>query len=114
MTGADVVRIERQPRHLVSGTVVVGPSCAGPQREGVDCQTPLTDMALRLISADGHVVATTRTGADGHFRVYVPAGTYELQLQTPYKFMRCPRTSLVVEPGVAVPPMRIECDNGMR
>jgi hypothetical protein len=61
----------------VTGTVYISPACPGPVR--IDSPCPDHPLAAATVEAmqGTTVVATTRTGAGGHYRITLPAGSYQ-------------------------------------
>jgi hypothetical protein len=70
------------------------------------CGTPTPVPATVTVRRDGEVVATVRSGADGHFRVTVKAGTYVVDMaggDVPPVASACAPVTVVV-PGPPGPP----------
>lgn len=67
------------PPSGIRGTVVLGPTCPGPQEPGdnppVACLTPYA-ASLVVTDSESAVVARLASGADGKFRVELPPGEY--------------------------------------
>jgi len=98
----------------VHGVVTLSPTCGGPQREGdAPCQAPYADAEVRLISASGATVASTRTSSAGHYLLFAPVGHYRVQVTTPVRITRCPSPDVVVEEK-RMNVVDIDCDSGMR
>src|SRR3990172_3784152 len=66
----------------VEGMVWVGPTCPVVQ-EGVDCPDSPLEADLEVRGAAGTVIARGRSGADGGYRVALPAGMYVLHPLSP-------------------------------
>jgi len=67
-------------------------------------QPPIGGVTLLLRDANGTVIATTKTAADGsYFFKDVPPGTYTIEEQQPAGYGRSPRTPSLIQPAV-VPP----------
>ena len=98
--------------HAVAGTVTVGPQCGGPQREGQSCDIDYEAVEVRLVDAQGAVVASVRTDAKGRFSLAAPAGHYALRVMSP-KVVRCPEHPVVL-PFSHSPPLVLACDSGRR
>jgi hypothetical protein len=103
----------------VAGQVVSSPGCGGPVVEGQPCPNkPLADAGIDVLDAGDLLVARTRTGADGRFRVGVPAAAASYRVKVvlgdpPPAYPQCPNAKAAVEPGrVAV--VSIVCASGLR
>ena len=99
--------------HRVTGTVVVGNTCPGPQRPGQVCSAPLAGTEVRLIDAQDRVAARAGTDAEGQFVLTAPAGSYRLQAGGPGKLPHCPALPVVL-PRDADRPLQLACDSGLR
>ncbi len=97
----------------VRGRVWIGPMCPVVQ-EGVPC--PDRPFAARIrVLRDGKVVATTRSGADGRFRVALAPGRYVLDPVDPDR--GAPPTSSPLPVRVAAhrfTQVRLVFDSGIR
>ena len=98
--------------HAVAGTVTVGPQCGGPQREGQSCDADYGAVEVRLLDAQGALVASGRTDANGRFSLAAPAGHYALRIMSP-KVVRCPVHPVVLPQSRSVP-LVVACDSGRR
>lgn len=99
--------------YTLRGTVVLGPTCSGPDLEGPGCSQPWVDVPLVLHDATGtRVVARQRSGAGGEFGFSLPAGRYRLSVQTD-KVTRCPVLDVELL-AVQGRTLRIDCDSGRR
>ena len=98
--------------HAVAGTVTVGPQCGGPQREGQSCDIDYDAVEIRLVDAQGAMVASVRTDAKGRFSLTAPAGAYALRVMSP-KVVRCPEHRVVLPLGRSAPVL-VACDSGRR
>ena len=101
------------PSYTLRGTVVLGPTCSGPDLEGPGCSQPWADVPLVLHDATGtQVLARQRSGARGEFGFSLPAGRYRVSAQTD-KVTRCQvlDVELPALPGRAP---RIDFDTGRR
>lgn len=96
----------------VTGTVLVGPSCAGPQREGQQCTLPLVGVEVWLTDTHQRTVASAVTDAAGRFALTASAGRYTLSAGKT-KLPKCPvlEVELPLRPDT---PLHVECDSGMR
>lgn len=68
------------PAAAKSGLMVVatvGPTCAGPQREGQVCTAPFEGEFV-VTRADGSEAARLKTDVDGHAQIDLPPGDYTL------------------------------------
>jgi hypothetical protein len=65
------------PVYAVTGTVYIPPACPGPMRIDSPCPDhPLPAATVEAMKGTT-VVATTRTDVDGHYRITLPAGSYQ-------------------------------------
>ena len=96
---------------VLSGKVTAGPTCP-VERVGHPCPpTPVVaDVQAR---AGARVVASTRSAADGSYRLEVPAGAYTVVAVTGSMFPRCNPVSVVVSVGHTTH-TDITCDTGIR
>jgi hypothetical protein len=96
----------------VEGSVQAGPTCPV---ERVDSPCPPQPVAADVTVSDsgGRVVARTRSGDDGRFRIGVAPGRYVVTAETGNTYPRCNPAEVTVPPdryaGVVV-----ECDTGIR
>ena len=98
----------------VSGAVTVSPALPGPQREGESGGKPLAGVEVQLRNAGGAIVARANADANGKFRILVPAGQYELRIDTRRtSHQRCQSQSVQVADGQMVN-VDIACDSGIR
>lgn len=98
---------------VLVGTVVVAPTCAGPQLPGQACSAPLAGAEVRLTDAAGSVVAQAITDAAGRFVLSAPAGAYLLSAGGPGKIPSCPVLPVVLPQDVSQP-LQLDCDSGIR
>jgi hypothetical protein len=97
----------------VSGLVTAGPTCPVEQA-GKPCPPAPVHGTVVALDAGGAQTASAQTGADGHYALTLPPGSYTLVVRvTRSLFPRCPSTPVTVRPG---PPMQatIGCDTGIR
>lgn len=101
------------PRQVVTGMVIVSPSCSGPERLGSNCHAPLAGVEVQLLSSDARLLAQTVTDREGQFKLLAPTGQHELRIIIAGKLPACPVTPITVGQS---PPLqqRIECDSGRR
>lgn len=98
----------------VSGTVSMSPAHPGPQHAGEPDLAPYPGVMVQLRDAQGRVVAQTATNAQGQFTVAVPAGTYDIQVDTRHATLqRCESVEVEVQAG-RIDRVAILCDSGMR
>lgn len=101
-------------RSGIQGTVMVGPSCP-VQRINSPC--PDRPIAATIVVRDDHgtEVARTRSGSDGHFKVDVAAGHYQVVgLEIGNRPLPRPiPTTVTVTPGTYVTAV-VEYDSGIR
>lgn len=67
------------PTASVTGVVLSGPRCPGPERIASPCPPGPVDGAAVAAVAGGHVIASTRTDSRGRFRLSLPPATYLLR-----------------------------------
>ncbi len=98
----------------LNGVVVVSPALPGPQRAGERAASPLSGAVVQLRDAQGTLVASELTDANGHFNVVVAAGLYEIQVRVRGTgFPRCKAREVTVRGG-QITSVEIACDSGMR
>lgn len=90
--------------------VRAGPTCPVAQ-QGQDCP-PEPVLGRVEFTSDGRLVAAVDTDLDGRFVIQVPAGSYDVSVDTRAPLPTCPTTTVVVteEPQDLV----IDCDTGIR
>lgn len=96
----------------VFGVVLAGPTC--PVETADDpCPPRPVDAAIDAHDADGDVLASTRTDADGHYSLTLAPGSYTVVATTGAGLPICQAVTIIVTPG---PPVRadISCDTGIR
>ncbi len=99
--------------HGVTGVVVLGPTCSGPDLDRPGCTQPWAQAPLLLHDGDGQrLVSRQASGADGRFRFELPAGRYRLSVLTD-KVTRCAVLSFEL-PASAAGELRLDCDTGRR
>ena len=97
----------------VAGTVSASPTCP-VERADQPCPPRPVQTEVRAVRADGSVAARARSGADGRFRLEVPAGRYRLQADYPSgPGGGCAPVDIVVE-SRALDHVDIDCDTGIR
>ena len=98
-------------RGTVVGRVMAGPTCP-VQRVGVPCPSrPI--VAEVQARAAGTVVASTRSGRDGTYRLRLPAGTYTLSAVIPHLFPRCTPRNVTLT-AARTTGGNLMCDTGIR
>ena len=98
---------------VLVGTVVIGPTCAGPRLPGQACSAPFAGAEVRLTDAAGGMVAQATTDSAGRFVLAARAGTYLLHAGGPGKLPHCPVLPVVLPQG-AGSPLQLDCDSGIR
>ena len=68
---------------------------------------------IEALDASAHIVATTRSAADGRYALNVAPGRYTLVANTGIAFPRCPSLTVDVPNGAAVR-ADFNCDTGLR
>jgi len=96
---------------VLSDKVTAGTTCPVEQ-VGHPC-SPRLVVADVQARAGTRVVASTRSGVDGSYRLAVPAGTYTVVAVTGSMFPRCAPVSVVVSVGHTTH-TDITCDTGIR
>jgi hypothetical protein len=101
------------PGYALRGSVVLAPTCSGPDLERPGCSQPWVDAPLVLHDAAGtQVLARQATAAGGRFSFTLPAGRYRLSVQTD-KITRCPVLDIEL-PAMRDRVLTIDCDTGRR
>jgi len=105
--------VRSAPLWELRGTVILAPTCSGPSLEAAGCSQPWGDAPVHLRNRQGRqLVAEQRTTAAGGFSFRVPAGQYQLSVQTD-KVTRC--TPVDVElPAMSQRAITLDCDTGRR
>lgn len=92
----------------------IGPTCAGPQREGQVCTAPYEGEFV-VTRADGSEVARFSTGADGRAVVDLPPGSYTVSAKAgagrPFRSGGSVNVTVVAGQYVEV---AVELDTGLR
>jgi hypothetical protein len=95
----------------VRGHVTAGPTCP-VERVGIPC--PPRPVIARISATTGtRVVATTRSTADGSYRLDVAGGTYVITATPATAFPRCDSRQTRVD-AARVVTVDITCDTGIR
>lgn len=94
------------------GTVSAGPTCP-VERINSPCPPRPVAAEIDAVDAAGQRAGSTRSGADGTYRLALGPGTYVLTVATGSAFPRCPSTTVVV-PAAGVATVNISCDTGIR
>jgi hypothetical protein len=94
----------------VAGIVTLGSACPA---QTPDRPCPLRPVSVRVVAstADGTIVASTESGADGRFGFVLPVGPYTLATAGPSP--RCDQPTVTVVAGTSVA-VAISCDSGVR
>ena len=96
----------------IEGTVTIGPTCP-VQRIDSPCPDRPYEATISVLDSAGRKVAEARSGADGRFRLLLPAGTYTLRPESSGAFPHAREQSVVVENG-RITPVQIVFDSGIR
>lgn len=96
---------------VVTGLVTAGPTCPA-ERIGHRC-SPRPVVADVQARAAGRVVASTRSRADGTYRLMLPGGTYTVVAVTQNMLPRCADRTVTVTAARTVSG-DITCDTGIR
>jgi hypothetical protein len=80
MRGGNASGGDRSASGTLIGQIVRGPTfpISGPGVPSPAAE-PVAGAELRIVDSGGALVATARTGADGHYRVTLPAGEYRVE-----------------------------------
>lgn len=92
--------------------MTAGPTCP-VERVGSPCPPNPVGAEVDAHDPTGRLVATTRSGGDGGYRLRLAAGTYTLTVVVAGTFPRCPAVTVTVSPGT-VSTAAISCDTGIR
>jgi hypothetical protein len=96
---------------VIEGKVTAGPTCPV---ERADHPCPLRLVIAKIEAAVGtRVVASTRSEADGSYRLELPIGSYTLTAVTGTAFPRCMPSQVDIV-TVAPTDVDISCDTGIR
>jgi hypothetical protein len=97
----------------VEGTVSASPTCP-VERADQPCPPRPVQTEVRAVGADGSVAARAGSGADGRFRLELPAGRYRLEADYPAGPGRgCTPVDIVVD-AQPLDHVDIDCDTGIR
>ena len=98
------------PTGVVTGRVTAGPTCP-LERAGSPCpERPV--VAEVQAQAAGQMIASTRSGTDGTYRLELPDGTYTVVAITPDVLPCADRTVTVADTQTTI--ADISCDTGIR
>ena len=102
----------------IIGTATAGPVCpveTNPPTPGC-APRPVAGATITVQGAGGQVIATTTTGADGSYRVAVPAGSVQVVAAPVAGLMRAPAPVDVVVPAGSAAWVRVDLsyDTGIR
>ncbi len=96
---------------VIEGRVTAGPTCPVEQFNRPCPPRPVvTNVEARVGT---RVVVSTRSAADGSYRLEVPAGTYTVATSPQSMLPRCPPRDVHVGRGATVD-LDIDCDTGIR
>lgn len=96
----------------IEGTVTIGPTCP-VQRIDSPCPDRPYQATITALDGADRKVAEARSGADGRFRLLLPAGTYTLRPESSGAFPHAREQSVAVENG-RITPVQIVFDSGIR
>ena len=96
----------------IEGIVTIGPTCP-VQRIDSPCPDRPYEATISVLDSAGRKVAEARSGADGRFRLLLPAGTYTLRPEASGAFPHAREQSVAVENG-RITPVQIVFDSGIR
>jgi hypothetical protein len=113
LAGGGVSSLVAATAQQLSGQLLIGPTCAGPEREGQACPSaPWADTKVQLRGEGGAVVGQTLSDGQGRFSIAAPAGRYRLVVLVP-KVTRCPSPEVDL-PMRSADPLVLDCDSGRR
>lgn len=95
----------------IAGVVTIGPTCP-VQRIDSPCPDRPYEATITVWSG-GTKVAETRSAADGHYLIELPAGSYRVQGESPSTFPRGTEQAAVVEAG-RITTVDLQYDSGIR
>jgi hypothetical protein len=102
----------------IIGTATAGPVCPVERfpPDPACAPRPVAGATIAVYSAGGQVIATTTTGADGSYRVAVPAGSVQVVAAPVAGLMHAPAPIVVVVPAGASAWVRVDLsyDTGIR
>lgn len=105
--------VRAAPLWEIRGTVILAPTCSGPSLEAKECSQPWVDAPVQLLDRQGQLVMPAqRTTATGGFSFRVPAGQYQLSVQT-NKITRCTPVDIEL-PAMNQRAVTVDCDTGRR
>jgi hypothetical protein len=97
-------------RYELTGTVSAAPGCPGPVRLDSPCPPRAVPHARVDADVNGTVAGSATTDVDGHFRIRLPAGRYEVVVvPAGYRSSATRLVSLVADTDIDV-----SVDSGMR
>jgi hypothetical protein len=96
----------------IQGTVLLGPACPVQAAERPCPDKPIA-ADLVVTNADGHKVASARSGKDGKFRITLPSGTYEVKAMNLNGMQLSKPVSVTVPPGRFIE-VTVPVDSGIR
>jgi len=112
--GAPAASPTPPPGTGIQGVVQVGPTCPV---ERINSPCPPRPLAATVVVRDaaGHEVARTHSGADGHFNVDVPPGTYTVVgLNVGSSMLPRPIPTTVTVTSGRYATVNVEYDSGIR
>jgi Carboxypeptidase regulatory-like domain len=98
---------------VIFGVVKVGPSCPADRVFHACRPHPLANVEVQARSPGTGVVASARTGTDGHYSLRLRPGSYQIVVVIAQIVPRCPRVPVSVRSGAAAR-SDIKCDSGIR
>ena len=98
---------------VIFGVVQAGPTCPVDRVYHACRPHPLGDVEVQARSPSARVMASARTGTDGHYSLQLRPGSYLLVVVTTQAFPRCPHVPVSVGSGAATR-ADINCDTGQR
>jgi hypothetical protein len=101
------------PTATLAGRVTAGPTCPVERLDHPCPPAPVSATVQARSRKGGRVVASTRTDADGRYRLRLRAGAYTLVAVTTKPFPRCSPVNVTARANHTVR-AAIVCDTGIR
>ena len=101
-----------QSAATLTGRVTAGPTCP-VERADHPCPPAPVSATVQARTSRGRVVASTRTDANGRYRLRLRAGSYTLVAVTPKPFPQCSPVNVTVKANQSAR-APISCDTGIR
>ena len=83
----------------IEGRVAIGPACPGPALAESPCPDRPYQATILVLDQNKEVVTRFQSGADGHFRIPLPPGSYFLRPASSGALSRTVEQAVTVKPG---------------